>query len=202
MAIDLEDIRNRFKPGTIIYHKATGEKFVVISITNKGLITVRRKYKDNLARYYSQEFNTEEDIRLSQPKDSLMSHLLCYLVAIILLCIGLSFKLPCLFLLITSGLILGVYRGLYDEIIWSPGTKPEKSVPHRLHKIFVHVLCSVSGSVALYFLIINITHGIYSAFTYSLGVRELVLFLIALLGYMGLLPRALWSYSNRGGGSF
>ncbi len=115
-----------------------------------------------------------------------------------------------LIVLILSGLISGVYYGLYNDFIWlSPKINSKenfKSNPdfkelslYKGHQVWIHLVCGVVGSLALYLLLGKLNFTSFPVNLDGLGIKELVLLLIALLGYTGLLPRTLWFFSNRGG---
>lgn len=100
-----------------------------------------------------------------------------------------------LYLLLISGLTLGYYYGLYNDIIWRPKGTLSEATPYRAHQLWVHIVCGCIASLATYFLFSFIgNYGVPVAVDRS-GLNILVLFVIAVLGYVGLLPRILWYLS-------
>ena len=81
----------------------------------------------------------------------LSKEFLLRLVVTILVIGGISQKN--LYLLLSSGTLLGVYYGLYNDIIWRQKGELATSFPYRAHQLWIHIICGVVGSVALYFLL-------------------------------------------------
>lgn len=66
------------------------------------------------------------------------------------------------------------------------------------NSIWVHVICGVTGAVTLYFLSSHIHFENPWRTLHKLDWPDLFLFVIALLGYTGLLPRTLWFFASKG----
>lgn len=67
-----------------------------------------------------------------------------------------------------------------------------------VNSIWVHVVCGLVGAAALYLLSNHICLLDPRVTIYRLGWPDLFLFLIAVLGYTGLLPRTLWFFASKG----
>lgn len=115
--------------------------------------------------------------------------------ATILVLLGITSIKYKFYFLLFSGILLGVYYGLYNDIIWRPTGKLENSFPYRAHQLWIHIICGTIGSISLYFLLGSLDFKCQSVTLQKLSVKEFVLFGIALLGYVGLLPRILWFFS-------
>lgn len=124
----------------------------------------------------------------------LLQILLPRLVAIILVYLGIT-STNGLYFLLASGAVLGTYYGLFNDMIWRPNGKLEKSLPYRAHQVWVHIICGVTGSVASYLLLGTIDLNNRALVVEKLGWGEFMLFIIAILGYTGLLPRILWFFT-------
>lgn len=116
------------------------------------------------------------------------------LLAIVLIYYGLTSKYS-LYFLLASGIVLGAYYGWFNDMIWRPNGKLEKSIPYRAHQVWIHIIAATAGSVAFYLLLgsIDLTNPIETSD--SLGWQHFILFIIAILGYTGLLPRILWFFT-------
>lgn len=68
----------------------------------------------------------------------------------------------------------------------------------RANTLWVHILCSTVGAVSLYMLFSHVDLSNPSWSIKRLQSSDLVLILIALLGYTGLLPMTLWFFANSG----
>ncbi|KKQ56739.1 MAG: hypothetical protein US75_C0003G0026 [Candidatus Woesebacteria bacterium GW2011_GWC1_38_13] len=122
-------------------------------------------------------------------------------ISIIFLLLGISTTDIFRFILmLISGIMLGIYYGLYNDVIWRPKGSLGESFPYRAHQLWIHIICGLIGSISLYFLLgaINIYNPLKTLKNF--GFTEFTLFGIALLGYVGLLPRILWyfSYAQQG----
>lgn len=147
---------------------------------------------------------------------SFQQRLLVLITVIFFLVFGLYCRnLVSLFL---SGLLAGIYFGLNDYRIFHYyySDKFYKDNPHMLSHnkdlpketfslkvpelnesskfdlIWVHVICGITSAYAVYLLLTNPLIDQY-------GISRIFLFLIALLGYSGRLPRTLWFLANKGG---
>lgn len=121
--------------------------------------------------------------------------LLPRLIAIFLLFMGVKLGKYGFCYLFFSGVVLGAYYGWFNDMIWRPNGKLEKSLPYRAHQIWVHIICGVTGSVALYFLLGVLDFSNMATVSGKIGWGEFLLFIIAILGYTGLLPRILWFFT-------
>lgn len=116
------------------------------------------------------------------------------LIAAILVYFGITSS-DGLYFLLASGIVLGTYYGWFNDMIWRPNGKLEKSLPYRAHQVWVHIICGIVGSIALYLLLgaINFNNRAYTLG--NLGWVDFFLFIIAILAYTGLLPRILWFFT-------
>lgn len=132
---------------------------------------------------------------LQMMKLILSKEFLLRLFAVILVLKGVTSESSKFYWLLSSGIVLGMYYGWYNDMIWRPNGKLEPSFPYRAHQLWIHIICGAVGSIAFYFLLgtLNINEQITTLT--RLGFREFVLFVIAILGYVGLLPRILWFFS-------
>lgn len=128
-------------------------------------------------------------------KAQLLELLSIRILAVILVYMGVTSGQYGFYFLLSSGVLLGAYYGWFNDMIWRPNGKLEKSLPYRAHQVWVHVICGITGSVALYLLlgVINLSNRTQTL--ENLGWGELMLFIIAILGYTGLLPRILWFFT-------
>ena len=117
------------------------------------------------------------------------------LIVVILVILGFIFQKFEFYFILSSGFLLGVYYGLYNDAIWRPTGKLYDSFPYRAHQLWIHIICGTVGSMAFYFLLGNIDIYNQAETLKKLGASDFFLFLIALLGYVGLLPRILWFFS-------
>lgn len=105
-----------------------------------------------------------------------------------------------LLLLVIAGVISGFYYGFNNDIIWdSKGKlKPYLSHPgYRGQQVWVHLICGIVGSLALYLFLNRVC--LWFLNVNGLDWTDFILSIISVLGYTGLLARALWFYANRGG---
>ena len=116
-------------------------------------------------------------------------------IVVILVIAGVISKNYKLHFLLSSGLLLGTYYGLYNDIIWRPKGELVTSFPYRAHQLWAHIICGVVASLSLYFLLGVIDVDNQSATLAKLGLTEFMLFIITVMGYIGLLPRILWYFS-------
>jgi len=116
-------------------------------------------------------------------------------VSVLFIIASLNYTQYSLNLLVLSGITLGIYYGLYNDIIWRPTGALSESVTYRAHQLWIHLICGIVGSISLYILSgsIDLVSASYSIT--RLGATEFVLFGISLLAYVGLLPRILWFLS-------
>ena len=77
---------------------------------------------------------------------------------------------------------------------------PQLTQSAKMNSVWVHLLCSLSGAIALFFLSLRLRYILVLNTLPSdyLGFSELVLFLIGLLGLSGLLPMTLWFFARSG----
>ncbi|OGE32399.1 hypothetical protein A3C59_03835 [Candidatus Daviesbacteria bacterium RIFCSPHIGHO2_02_FULL_36_13] len=97
--------------------------------------------------------------------------------------------------LLSSGIVLGIYYGWYNDLIWRPTGKLYPLFPYRAHQLWIHIICGIVGSTSLYFLLGVININDQAGTLAKLGLREFILFVVALLAYVGLLPRIIWFFS-------
>lgn len=128
-------------------------------------------------------------------KIQLIKLLLVRLIAVALVFLGVTSEQCGFYLLLVSGIILGGYYGWYNDMIWRPNGKLENSLPYRAHQVWIHIISGVTGSVALYLLLGAISLSDRSQTLEQLNWSAFILFLIAILGYTGLLPRILWFFT-------
>ncbi len=117
------------------------------------------------------------------------------LVAVILVYLGITSNQWGFYYLLASGAILGAYYGWFNDLIWRPTGQLYKSIPYRAHQVWIHIISGTVGSVALYLLLGVINLNNRSQTLQDLGFSAFMLFLIAILGYTGLLPRILWFFT-------
>ena len=105
--------------------------------------------------------------------------------------------------IILSGIASGLYYGCYNDIIWRPNSETKLSTfPHyRAHQMWIHIFCSLVGSIALYYLITLINFDNPGQILEKFGFNTFILAFVAIMGYVGLLPRLLW-YTTYGLGQF
>lgn len=117
---------------------------------------------------------------------------------------GLLLRDPWKFIFILlSGIVSGLYFGCYNDIIWRPNPESDLSkLPHyRAHQMWIHIICSLVGGIALYYLITIIDINNLSQTLERHGFNLFALSFIIVMGYVGLLPRLLW-YTSYGLGQF
>jgi len=117
------------------------------------------------------------------------------LIALILIVAGILTGRSGLYFLLLSGIILGFYYGWFNDLIWRPNGKLETSIPYRAHQIWIHIICSEVGAVAFYLLLSRINNSLKFVIVRGFNLSDFILFLIAILGYTGLLPRILWYFT-------
>lgn len=102
--------------------------------------------------------------------------------------------------LIISGILIGIHYGINNDIIWRPKGKLHESIPYRAHQLWIHVICGITGSVILYFLLSEIDIKNPQVTLERFGIIDFILFGVVLLSYVGLLPRLLWyfTYAQQG----
>lgn len=138
-------------------------------------------------------------------------YILPKLVVLILLLLGaVTDKNPCKFIyLIMAGITSGIYNGYYNDIQWRPQSAKHKDnklpedylnsefvdIPYRVHQMFVHIICGVIAAFCFYLLSskIDLTEPLTTIKELAFG--DLVLFIFALAGFTGILPRAIWYWS-------
>ena len=108
---------------------------------------------------------------------------------------GIIFRAYSLYLLLSSGVLLGLYYGFYNDIIWRQKGKLSNSFFYRTHQLWIHIICGVIASLSLFFLLGSIDFSNQDVTLANLGLKEFILFLIVLIGYVGLLPRIIWFFS-------
>ncbi|HEV2339437.1 MAG TPA: hypothetical protein VGT05_01575 [Patescibacteria group bacterium] len=128
-------------------------------------------------------------------KNEICQSLIARFAAIVLVIIGISLKQNGIYFFLASGILLGAYYGWFNDLIWKPNGKLEKSFSYRAHQIWIHIICGTVGSIALYFLLGIIDFSHRSQTLGKLGLVEFILFILAILGYTGLLPRILWFFT-------
>lgn len=116
------------------------------------------------------------------------------LLIIILLVSGFVWSNYRLSLFIVSGFISGLYYGWCNDFVWDTNTHPKKDPNYRSHQIWVHAVCGIVGATALDLLLCNF--NLYGNEIYKFTGTQFLLFMLALLGYTGLLARTLWSFAN------
>lgn len=125
----------------------------------------------------------------------LSKELIVRLAVVVLIIAGITIKNYSFYYLLASGILLGTYYGLYNDIIWRPNGKLEGELPYRAHQVWIHIIGGVIGSISLYFLLGAVDFNNPSAALANFGLREFILFVITLFGYVGLLPQILWYFS-------
>jgi hypothetical protein len=101
-----------------------------------------------------------------------------------------------LYLFAISGFISGLYYGWHNDIIWNKNGELEKPHNYRIHQLWIHIIGGFIGAIALYFLFCS--RNISQINRDELKLTDLVLLLIATLGYAGLFPRSLWFIASHG----
>lgn len=106
-------------------------------------------------------------------------------------------KLLSLILFIISGIAHGIYYGSNNHQIFHANSE-EPNKEGKVNDLWVHLICSIAGSIALYLLLnrINILDPLWPL--KHLKFADFIIFLVALLGYTGLLPMTLWFFANSG----
>lgn len=107
-----------------------------------------------------------------------------------------------LILFIIAGILHGFYYGKNNNLIFH---RPRKNDPPsednskaKTNTYWVHMICGIAGTIALYFLSSHINFACPTITICSLGWPDFTLFVIAILGYTGLLPMTLWFFANSG----
>lgn len=118
---------------------------------------------------------------------SLIARVLCILL-IFLGYISPDYRLV---LFIVAGLVLGLYYGYYNDIIWEDKGELKDKDHYRVHQIWIHTVSGLVGGVSLYLLLPNL-EIINTGGTVALKLSSFVLFVVFLFSFVGLLPRALW----------
>lgn len=98
--------------------------------------------------------------------------------------------------LLLSGFLSGLYYGYNDDILWSVGRK--NNVKYNTHLLWIHIICGLVAAISLYLLSSKINLMDLKTTLIELKIEDTVLFVISLLGYMGLLPRTFWFIANTG----
>lgn len=103
-------------------------------------------------------------------------------------------------LFIIAGIFHGIYYGLNNHEIFHHNNSDKRSKESKIHELWIHLLCSIAGSLALYFLLTQICYSNrLNVFIFkNLNFSTLILFLISLLGLAGLLPMTLWFFARSG----
>ena len=123
-----------------------------------------------------------------------------------MLVLGILFN-SVLFLFI-SAIVSGINYGLNNDTIWEPKSfwihkdmieidenEKHKEILYKHHQLWVHLVCSIVGFVAFCILLNRI--GFWHFTQPRLELADLILLILALLGYTGLLPRALWFFTHK-----
>ena len=123
---------------------------------------------------------------------------------------ALGFYLSSLLFFMISGILTGLFYGWNnyrifhyphtDEFYKDYLTKerhgftkiPPENIVAKLNTVWVHLACGVTGSITLYLLSTRISFVCPTKSIEQLNWVDGVLFVIAILGYIGLLPRTLW----------
>lgn len=121
-------------------------------------------------------------------------------VATLLIIASINYNDLELYCLLVSGVTIGLYYGLYNDIIWDKEEKLASQVPYRAHQVWVHMIAGLVGSLALFFLINSLENTPINNVAKDISWGEIFLFILALLAYTGLLPRLIWyfSYAQQG----
>lgn len=142
-----------------------------------------------------------------------------YLYLLLVLAILVSaFHFNNIVLFIASGVLLSIFYGwnnyrifhyphtdeFYKEFLTKEKHRFDKKPPPvnavaKINERWVHLVSGVTGSVALYFLSSRVNLYCSVKAIENTNLADGVLFLVALLGYSGLLPRTLWFLANKGG---
>ena len=98
---------------------------------------------------------------------------------------------------VVSGIVSGLFYGYYNDTIWSldPDKQLVQKSIYRVQQIWTHLLCGIIGGLALYLLLPRV--GFLNFEIESLNWTDLVLFILATLGYTGMLTRTFWFFANR-----
>lgn len=154
---------------------------------------------------YSKNSKNREDV---QNWSLSRRHLWCLLLLfsfVIVLCVIFQFKQTDLFKnksfwFVISGISTGVYYGLFNDRIFQ--YPKEKTYQYRnelaqINSVWVHIVSGFTAGLAAYFLNESFSKSEHNVS--SLGWPHLILFLVALGGYTGLLPRWIWFFASKGG---
>lgn len=92
-----------------------------------------------------------------------------------------------------SGLIIGLYYGMYNHEIFHNDTIKRDSLNEyvKTNQLWIHILCGLTGAATFYMLLPSLDF-LHPENIKNLGVTQGILFLISILSYSGLLPRTLW----------
>ncbi len=134
--------------------------------------------------------------------------LLIRVIVFLLMVIG--FLQSAFLLLLLASIISGSNYGFNNDSFWEspyfpilgnrkvshPNNQKYNKILYVSHQVWVHILCAIVGAIALYLLSLRFNSYIY--WNYHLSWIDLVLLIVALLGYTGLLPRTLWFFASRG----
>lgn len=108
-----------------------------------------------------------------------------------------------LVIFILASLITGFFYGRNNYWIFHASkNKTDRSPlnkPAEANQFWIHIVCGVIGAIALYLLSFRLDFiNLQNTFS-QLRLLDLFLFLIAVLGYTGLLPRTLWFFASSPG---
>ena len=153
-------------------------------------------------------------------KKKTLDYKLIWFVVLIfaLMCIIFGLYWSSLLFFVFSGSITGIFFGLnnyrifnyphtdefYKDYITKEKYGFEKEPPPvntvaRINEMWVHLVCGITGSIALFFLTAGFNFQCLAKSIEQISFVDGVLFLVALLGYTGLLPRTMWFLANKGG---
>lgn len=124
--------------------------------------------------------------------------------AVVLLIFGLLAPDPWKFILIlSSGVVSGLYYGCYNDIIWRPVSEDNLSkFPHyRAHQMWIQIFCGLVGSVVLYYLLLLVDLNNPAESLERYGFNLIILCFVVIMAYGGLLARFLW-FTSYGLGQF
>lgn len=100
---------------------------------------------------------------------------------------------------IFSGIFLGWFYGENNNEIWSNEQDPDHPrKKENIHNHWVHIVGGVTGGISLYFLLSHINFGDPLDLFDKAGSIDFVLFIIAILGFTGYIPRVLWLVATTG----
>jgi hypothetical protein len=103
-------------------------------------------------------------------------------------------------LLVIAALLQGTYYGINNHRIFHSSYLKKHSLneAEKINSVWVHIVSSLTGVLALYFLLSQLNLHQPSSSVQNLRIADVILLLLAILAYSGLLPMTLWFLASSG----